>query len=138
MLIKCPICELNFIDENEEMCNVCKNKNITKKKNYKFAPKIYKPKNEVEKEYLAFLEDNGYSMYTPSDLQSTAYSYLRAVNYVLYLENLTWELLAKKYNDIIIKYDIGGINEIIGNKSHKTVINALKRFAEFVEHSKLM
>jgi hypothetical protein len=44
--------------------------------------------------------------------------------------------LGKNIDGIVVKYDVGGACEDFGNKSKKTVINALKRFAEFVESTK--
>ena len=38
--------------------------------------------------------------------------------------------------NIVKKYDKNGPEEDYGNRGNKTVINALKRFAEFVESTK--
>ena len=40
---------------------------------------------------------------------------------------------ARRVGDIVRKYDVGGEQETFGCKSNKTVINALKRFKEFVD-----
>lgn len=46
---------------------------------------------------------------------------------------MTWKQLADNIQDVLPQYDIGGLKEELGNKSHKAVINALKRFSDFVK-----
>ena len=41
--------------------------------------------------------------------------------------------LSKNIHRIITDYDINGIKEHLGSKSPRAVINALKRFKEFLE-----
>lgn len=83
--------------------------------------------------YYQYLVEQGYKEYTPSGLKSTVYSYCVKMNIVCEMENMTWEQLAEHIDEIIPKYDKGGIYEDIGNKSRRTCINALKAYSDFVK-----
>ena len=48
-------------------------------------------------------------------------------------EGLSCDALVKKIMSIIEQYDKGGEKEAIGNYQNRTVINALKRFREFIK-----
>lgn len=96
-------------------------------------PKPVAVKGSIETAYEAFLIKAGYETETPSGAPSTVYSYSGAIaRHVLEEEHITWDLLKDNIDDIVKKYDVGGAKEHIGMKSNKTVINALKRFKEFV------
>ena len=82
--------------------------------------------------YEKYLIENGYRVESDSGNPSTVYSYGNAVDKVVENEGLTWNSLANDIDNIVPKYDVGGVYEDIGLKSNKTVINALKRFAEMV------
>ena len=84
--------------------------------------------------YEKYLIENGYSIESDSGNPSTVYSYGNAVDKVVENEGLTWNSLANDIDNIVPKYDIGGVYEDIGLKSNKTVINALKRFSEMIHH----
>jgi hypothetical protein len=89
--------------------------------------------NKILKDFEKYLIDSGYSAVTPSGNLSTVYDYQKRILSVSKLENLeTLDELALKINKIVMKYDIGGENEVIGNKSHRAVINALKKFKSFI------
>lgn len=97
------------------------------------SPKPVAVKGTVETAYETFLIDAGYETQTPSGAPSTVYSYSGAISKnVLDEEHITWEMLEDNIDDIIKKYDVGGPKEHIGAKSNKTVINALRRFKEFI------
>lgn len=83
-------------------------------------------------EYEKYLISIGYKQTTPSGHPSTVYQYLKAIRNVCDEECIGLIGLKENINAIITKYDVGGEKEIIGAKSHKTVINALKRFEEFL------
>lgn len=87
---------------------------------------------KIATDYEAYLIKKGYKKETETGLPSTVYAYIKAVDFVLNEENLSWTALVDKINIIIRKYDIGGEKEHLGNKSNKTVINALKRFRDYV------
>ena len=100
------------------------------------ASKPVTVKGPVETAYEAYLIDAGYETQTPSGAPSTVYSYSGAISKnVLDEEHITWQTLADDIDNIIKKYDVGGSKEHIGAKSNKTVINALRRFKEFVSLS---
>jgi hypothetical protein len=88
-------------------------------------------KGSIQEQYETYLEAAGYSVFTKKGYASTVPQYSRAIEKVAQKENLTWAELKKNVEYIIPKYDIGGRFEDFGNRSKKTVINALKRFGEF-------
>ena len=88
----------------------------------------------LKDQYTLWLEKNGYKKYTPSGLPSTIPQYVNAIEIVILEENfVTWERLKDKIGSIIIRYDIGGTKEDIGNYKHRTVINSLKAFKRFLD-----
>ena len=84
-------------------------------------------------EYEKYLISIGYKQTTPSGHPSTVYQYLKAIRNVCDEEGINLNGLKENISSIILKYDIGGEKETIGAKSHKTVINALKRFEDFLK-----
>ncbi len=103
----------------------------TKRSGRKPASKI-KVKGSIQTKYEAYLEAAGYPVVGVSGNDSTVPAYSRAVEKVIENEGITWADLENNISNIIAKYDVGGVCEDFGNKSNKTVINALKRFGEFV------
>ena len=103
----------------------------TKRTGRKPTSKI-KVKGSIQTKYEAYLEAAGYPVVGVSGNDSTVPAYSRAVEKVIENEGITWADLEINISNIIAKYDIGGACEDFGNKSNKTVINALKRFGEFV------
>lgn len=91
----------------------------------------------AEKKLLDFFEeffiDCGYSQVTPSGLPSTVPQYIRAIKQVCDAERVSLIALPKCIDQIVKKYDVGGEKELVGKKGHSTVINALKRYAEFIK-----
>lgn len=83
--------------------------------------------------YENYLISIGYKQTTPSGHPSTVYQYLKAIRNVCEEEGISLQGLKDNIGTIIIKYDVDGEKESIGAKSHKTVINALKRFEEFLK-----
>lgn len=90
------------------------------------------PTDVVASSYEEYLIKAGYSVETDSGNPSTVSAYVKAVDSVLEKEGISWSTLKNNIDDIVKKYDVGGEEEVFGNKSNKTVINALKRFNEFV------
>lgn len=82
--------------------------------------------------FLEYLLQKGYTETTPSGTPSTAPQYVQAVNRVLQAEHLTWDVTAEEVGSLVTMYDVGGEKEEEGAKGHRIVINALKRFQEFV------
>ena len=86
----------------------------------------------MKKEFENYLILQGYSLTTPSGNPSTVYDYIKRIDKVCIWENCTWETLATNISNIVRVYDIGGLKENLGNLSHRAVINALKRFRDFL------
>lgn len=90
------------------------------------------PTDVVAASYEEYLIKAGYSVETDSGNPSTVFAYVKAVDSVLDKEGISWGTLHSNIDDIVKKYDVGGVEENFGNKSNKTVINALKRFKDFI------
>lgn len=124
---KCPKCEINYILDNQEVCFSCK------------GSTSFPPDREqigisqgLEREFLNYLIKQGYKEYTTAGMPSTALQYVSAVKEVASREWLSEASFKKEIKEIISKYDFGGKEEVYGMKGHRTVINALKRFREFL------
>jgi hypothetical protein len=78
------------------------------------------------------LEAADYPVVGISGNDSTVPQYSRAVEKVVEREGLNWNQLSSDIDNIVRKYDKNGPEEDYGNRGNKTVINALKRFQEFV------
>jgi len=87
----------------------------------------------MKQQFEEYLMKRGYAITAPSGKPSTAYDYPRRIEKVCKWENTTWADLATNIDAILVEYDIGGSKEKLGNKSNKAVINALKRFSEFLK-----
>ena len=85
----------------------------------------------MKKEFEVFLIDKGYKQYTPSGNPSTVYDYMKRIDKVCEWENITLQNLFENIKIILPQYDLGGIKEDHGKKSHSAVISALRCFAEF-------
>jgi len=86
----------------------------------------------MKEKFAQYLINEGYSETTPRGKPSTVYDYQKRIDKVCKMENMTWEELADSIGRIITQYDVGGIKEDLGNASKRAVINALKRFQEFL------
>ena len=90
-------------------------------------------KSSLETAFEEYLIAAGYETETPSGHPSTVYAYSGAIErHVLENKHTTWAVLRSDIDNIVKKYDVGGKFEHIGALSNNTVINALKRFREFV------
>ena len=89
---------------------------------------------EILNRFEKYLEQNGYSVLTPSGLKSTCYDYSHVrIPAVCNRERISVPMLINKIEGIVTKYDRFGCEAEFGNKSHRAVINALKRFKEFID-----
>ncbi len=86
----------------------------------------------MEKRFKQFLISRGYKEITPSGRPSTVYDYGKRISRICKDEHLSWQGLAENIETILPQYDFGGCKEALGRKSHNAVINALRRFAEFI------
>lgn len=91
-----------------------------------------------QREYFNLLVDWGYKEETASGLQSTAYQYVWAINFVINAEIITYETLIKDIDKYIKKYDKFGKNSKLGELGHNTVICSLKKFKEFIIYKDLI
>lgn len=87
----------------------------------------------MKDQFEDYLINQGYSVKTPSGNPSTVYDYIKRIDKICKSENLTWSELANTIHTVVIQYDIGGSKEDLGRQSHNAVINALKRFEDFVK-----
>ena len=90
------------------------------------------PSGPIPTAFEKYLIEEGYAVETDSGNPSTVYAYLNAVESVCTEEGMTWDTLKRSISTIVPRYDVGGMKELFGAKSNRTVISALKRFAEFV------
>ena len=97
-------------------------------KNYKA---VRRGKISMKKQFEKYLIDKGYKQLTPSGNPSTVYDYIKRIDKICEIENINWQQLADNIQTVLEEYDIGGIKEELGKKSHNAVINALRRFSEF-------
>lgn len=86
----------------------------------------------MERQFEQYLIDRGYRTITPSGRPSTVPDYIGRIHTVCQWEGCSWEELAARIDGIAALYDTGGPKEGLGSRSHRSVINALKRFREFV------
>jgi len=87
----------------------------------------------MKEPYTQYLKEQGYSEWTPSGNKSTVYDYPNRIENVCRWEHMTWSEVAMNITSLIQLYDIGGAKEDVGNKSNRAVINALKRYSEFLD-----
>ncbi len=86
----------------------------------------------MKNEFRNYLIKKGYSEYTPRGNKSTVYDYIKRIDKVCEWEDITWQDLKNNISMILKEYDVGGVKEDLGKKSHSAVINALRRFDEFL------
>ena len=90
------------------------------------------PTGPIPSAFEQYLIDQDYAVETDSGNPSTVYAYVNAVESIRVDEGISWDTLKTNISSIVPLYDVGGAKELIGAKSNKTYINALKRFADFV------
>lgn len=90
------------------------------------------PSSPIAAAYEKYLIAEGYRLVGISGKRSTVGQYVDSVENVLTQEGISWDTLKGDIENIVSKYDEGGTMSWFGAKGNCTVINALKRFAEFV------
>lgn len=90
------------------------------------------PTGPIPTAFEKYLIAEGYAVETNSGNPSTVYSYVNAVESVRAEEGISWDTLKADIDDVVDKYDEGGLMSWFGAKSNRTVISALKQFAGFV------
>lgn len=86
----------------------------------------------MKQQFQDYLIKKGYSVITPAGNPSTVYDYVKRIDKVCEWENMTWSELGQNIDVIVTQYDRGGRKEELGRTSNNAVINALKRFSEFL------
>ena len=87
----------------------------------------------MKSQFENYLIEKGYKTVTPSGHPSTVYDYIRRIDFVCSVEGYSsWEQLADVIPEKVHEYDVGGIKEELGKKSHNSVISALVQFKNFV------
>ena len=87
----------------------------------------------LREQYRDFLIEQRYSIKTRNGNPSTVYDYIKRIDAIAENEKYDWCDIADNINILVKKYDVGGIEEEFGNKSHRAVINALKAYKRFLE-----
>lgn len=88
----------------------------------------------VSKEkFMDWLKKEDYSEWTGAGYPSTIHQYIYSIESVMKIENIeSFSALTEHIQLLIRKYGQYGSMRDYGNRSHGTVINALKRFMEFL------
>lgn len=86
----------------------------------------------LKEKFYNYLREKGYKEYTPSGNKSTLYDYWGRIERICKDEEITWHELSKQINKFVQDYDTSGAKSELGEKSHRAVINALKRYQEFI------
>lgn len=92
----------------------------------------------MKEQFKNYLLKKGYAEYTPAGNPSTVYDYMKRIDKVCKIENYSWQKLADNIHYIVHQYDSFGEKADIGNISNRAVINALKRFQEFITQYSLL
>jgi hypothetical protein len=125
----------NIIKVVVEVNNNLSSKPIPEKSNKVNHPKEINMKKDSNSHTLenfkTYLIKQGYSELTPSGNSSTVYDYGKRVENILERERISILKLAENIDFYVRKDDIDGIEAEYGNKSHRAIINALKRFQDF-------
>lgn len=79
----------------------------------------------LKEDFKTYLAASGYE-------PSVVYAYPRGIGIVCAEEHIGWKTLLQTVSKIIPLYSKDGVKEDIGNYQNKTVINALKRYRDFV------
>lgn len=89
----------------------------------------------MKKQFEGYLINKGYKQTTPSGNPSTVYDYIKRIDKICKWEGISWQQLANGIESYLPQYDIGGKKEDLGKTSHNAVINALRRFSEFIAYN---
>lgn len=87
---------------------------------------------DMKLEFESYLIYQGYKQRTLTGRPSTVYDYTKRIDKICEWEGLSWEALATNISQVLAEYNEGGVKQHLGEKSHRAVINALKRFKEFL------
>lgn len=88
----------------------------------------------IRKEYIEYLKSQGYKEYTKNDKPSTVYDYAKRIDMVCQVEKISWDELNVEIDRLLVEYSKSGIKAHLGSISHSSIINALRRFKEFISN----
>ncbi len=136
----CPECALNFIDDNEDICTVCKAKKVKPKMTVNISKK--KGNHELNGQrfvfdlmgYGLYLVARGYSLASENENSTTCLAYATAIAEILKIEKISFEEMTDNIGRLVMEYSKDGIKKELGETQHGTWRNALKRMEEFVEY----
>lgn len=86
--------------------------------------------------FKQWLKGQGYSEYTPSGKPSTIYDYPKRIERVCQNEGLSLNDLIRNIDNVLSQYSPEGKKAGLGVASHNAVLNALRRFKEFLDDQK--
>lgn len=84
----------------------------------------------MQKQFEQYLQSKNYSA-------TTAIDYPARLERLCRKEKLSYEHLAQNLNEIMPQYEKTGKKSSYGKRSHSSVINALRRFAEFLSEANI-
>ncbi len=89
---------------------------------------------DLKSEYRKWLIVHGYKELTPSGYPSTIPQYINSIEIVKMKECFdNWIDVCDNIDRLVIDYSLGGREEKYGLSGHRTPINALHRFKEFID-----
>ena len=86
----------------------------------------------MQNTYTTWLQNQGYSLLTPSGRPSSIYDYLRGIKRVCREENIVLEEAAEHIDELSRLYRRGGQYESIGRKISGSVAASVAQFKKFV------
>lgn len=106
---------------------------LTKVIKYTFSDKLFGCC--TKEDYKTYLREQGFKEFTPNGAPSTISQYLNAIEKIIHLKNYIngWSDVAQNIDILIKEFDDGGAFADFGTSSHRTPINALKRFNDFLK-----
>lgn len=137
---KCPKCELNYIKEDEDLCETCKetSKKIVQGKSHAGIlenQQLGGQKFRIDLVgYGLYLMARNYGVYTQQGTESTTMSYVRAIINICKNEDISFDRLLQDINRFVKIYGLTGTKKDKGQTGNGTWRNALNRLQEFNEY----
>ena len=131
-IIRTPIQKIEksiiAIADEQKSAPIAKDNQVKKEAKVYFAAE----NRDLLSDFKNYLIQCGYAEYTPRGLPSTVYDYVGRIRKILEWESISLEELNCEISTICNEYDIGGSKQKLGELSHRAVINAIKRYREFL------
>ena len=140
---KCPKCELNYISEDEDLCETCKEtlkKTVIGKshagilENQQLGGQRF---NIDLSGYGLYLKARNYGVFTKQRKESTTMAYVRAVVRICQDEKMSFEELLQEIEQFVKIYGLNGAKKDKGQIRNGTWRNALNRLQDFNEYIKI-